>query len=879
MRILYLLIFLCLIVSTAFVFRESYPPQLEYEDIPKKHTLDNGLTVIIKSSHKIPMVAIRLVIRTGSAREGSFAGSGVSHFVEHMLFKGTAYRAADEIERRIKSYGGTINASTSLDTTEVYLTVMSKHLKESLELVSDFVFRPLFNETEFERERQVILNEIRMKRDDPGNRASVLLWETAYLSHPYRYPVIGYETLFNKLERDDLVKYHAANYVPNNCVLSIVGDVDVSTALNSVKDTFGRFERKADPQIAIPKEQLQMSTRTAEEELSGLELSHAIIAFHSTALTDADLYPLDVLAAVLGQGESSRLNGVLVRDKRLAHSVSAYNYTPKEPGLFIIIMTLDENKIDAALAEALYQIEKARRHPLLWGELGKIKRSVITGYIYSKESIEAQTDDYASSYTMTGDYDFSRRYLEGVKSVTAKDVLSAAKKYLKPENMTIAIVKPEGRALSKAAATAQKKKQFDIKKVCLPNGATLLMHEDSAFPIVSINILFKGGVRYEDPRINGISHLFSDMLLKGTSRHSAEWIARATESRGIALSAFSGRNSFGLSVKCLKDDFDFSLKLISEILNRANFPEKEIDLLKEIQLAAIKAQDENIFSTASKTLIGSIFKTHPYGMPEIGTPLSVRNIKRKDLQEYYRRFALPDNAVIAVFGDIKIKEAESKLSRIFGNMKSGRFKEVNVPAEPEQAEPRQSVKYVPKEQTVLMIGYPGIDIKNPDKYILDVINSILSREGGRLSAELRQKLGLSYTQGSFSVLGLDPGFNAFYVATSYENAQEAQRVILNQIKSLKVEGPTQQEMVLAKSDLVGEYYRGLEVNSEFGFQAGLDELYGLGYDEIFKYPQMIEAVTAKDVMRVAKQYFADSKSSIVIIAPALKASPATIGTR
>jgi zinc protease len=196
------------------------------------------------------------------------------------------------------------------------------------------------------------------------------------------------------------------------------------------------------------------------------------------------------------------------------------------------------------------------------------------------------------------------------------------------------------------------------------------------------------------------------------------------------------------------------------------------------------------------------------------------------------------------------------------------FDGIIVAPEQEQLAPRVVVRRMPKEQAVLMIGYPGVDVKDTDKYVLDVINSILSREGGRLYRDIREKLGLSYTLGSFSVLGIDPGYDAIYVATVSSSIDDARNIVLADLKSLMMEGPTQEELELAKSDLLGSYYRSLEVNSSVAFKVAIDELYGLGSKDIFKYPGMINAVTADDVMRVVKKYFHGSKMNEVMIVPA-----------
>ncbi|MDD5545685.1 MAG: pitrilysin family protein [Candidatus Omnitrophica bacterium] len=867
MRILYLFILLCLIATAVFIFHPGVTPRYQYEDSVHSHTLDNGLTVITKSAHKVPLAAVRLIIKAGSATEGKFSGSGISHFVEHMLFKGTAGLPVGEIERRIKSYGGYINAQTSHDTTEVHLIVKSEYLDKALSLLSDFVFNASFDESEFVKEKDVILNEIRMGRDEPSRRASYLLWESAYLVHPYRYPVIGYEDLLRQISRQGLVEYHASKYTPDNCVLSVVGDIDEAAALRACENTLGRLPRRAGVVPLKPAEPLQMSVRRADAQVEGLKLSYLLIAFHTTSLADKDLYPMDLLAAALGQGESSRLYNILVKEKKLAYAVSSSNYTPFDPGLFVVSMRLEEGNIDAALKEVRAEIKRIKAHSLRGRELEKVKRSVLADYIYGKESIGAQANDYASGYASTGDYNFSRKYIDGLGAVKPAGISKAAAKYLNDENMTVVTLVPKKGAPVLEPAAGTPKKEFDVRKVVLQNGAVVLFDVDRSLPVVSMSVVFKGGVRAEDEKTNGISRLFSDVLVKGTSSRSAEWLSETTESRGILFGGFSGKNSFGISLKCLKEDFGLSLGIVSDILKNAAFPEKELKISKEQQLAAIRSREDDIFAVASKELIKTIFISHPYGMPDLGEKGPVSALTRADLMDYYKRYVVPGNMVVSVFGDIDAA-TQKRVEEAFGSLKKTAFKDIVTINEQEQLAPRKDVKEMNKEQAVLMLGYPGVDVKNPDRYALDVINSILSREGGRLYRDIREKLGLSYTLGSFSVFGLDPGYNAFYVATTPKNIPDARNIILGHIRSLKAEGPTQEEMELAKSDLLGGYFRGIEVNSDVAFKAALDELYGIGYDDIFKYPEMIKAVDAQEVMQVAKRYFIDSRLNEVMILPA-----------
>ena len=225
----------------------------------QKHVLDNGLIVIIKEDHSSPLVAVEARVRVGSANEGEFAGSGVSHFVEHMLFKGTASRRVGEIEKEIKSYGGTISGFTSYDYSGYQFVVLKEYFVNTLDILKDALFNSSLDPKELERERDVILKEIRLNRDEPTRRLSRLLWSTTYRTHPYRHPIIGYQDLFSKLTRQDLLTYYKKMYIPNNMIVTVVGDIDTEAAYAHVVEAFGGVKRGTPPATARPIEKRQIS--------------------------------------------------------------------------------------------------------------------------------------------------------------------------------------------------------------------------------------------------------------------------------------------------------------------------------------------------------------------------------------------------------------------------------------------------------------------------------------------------------------------------------------------------------------------------------------------------------------------------------------------
>jgi zinc protease len=267
------------------------------------------------------LVAVEAAVRTGSITEGEWIGSGVSHFVEHMLFKGTERRGVGEVEKEIQRCGGTYDAFTSYEYTGYRIVVPNENLPKILDLLSDVLRNAVFDSSELEKERAVILKELALNRDDPDRFLHLLNWSRAYTNHPYRHPIIGYESLFRSLTQEDVVRYYRERYVPNNMVLALAGDFQTSETAKTIHEKFIEMERKGVMEVEIPREPLQMSPRKNLVESNKVELAHIQMTYHTVSLRDPDLYSLDVLAILLGDGESSYLHRLLHREKGLVYQV------------------------------------------------------------------------------------------------------------------------------------------------------------------------------------------------------------------------------------------------------------------------------------------------------------------------------------------------------------------------------------------------------------------------------------------------------------------------------------------------------------------------------------------------------------------------------
>ena len=844
------------ILDAALVFAS-----LNAQDIK---TLDNGLRVILREDHRNPIVVFSVFIDVGSAHEGEYSGSGISHLIEHMLFKGTKKYPPGSIETTLHKYGGRINAFTSYDYTGFRIAILKKHKDIALDILNEILNRPSFDASELEKEMQVIEREMDMNDDDPSRKLSRLTFSTAYTRHPYKIPIIGHKQNFKRLKRADLLKFFKSNYTSEKIVVSIVGDIESDEIFDSAEKFFGEIPRGNGLYAALPVEPEQLAEKRIEEKLD-MDGAHLNVAFHSTGLLDKDLYALDLLSFILGDGEDSILNKELRLKKELVLSIGSYNYTPKYPGLFVISSVLKEENVKGAIDEIIKQLEGVKETGITSGDLTRAKNNFIAGYIYRKETIESQANDLAIAELLTGSPEFFEQYIEEIKVVSLEDIQRVARKYLNRGGMTVTVVSKSGDGLKSDLAPIAQRHEREIKKTILPNKLTLLISEDSSLPIVSISLLFKGGLRLETEKNNGIAKLASLMLMDGIESMTREEVARFYESKGMTVSVYSANNSMGILVKCLEGHTEDALKLVSLLCMESIFPEVELEREKHELISAIEMQDNNIFNHGHRILKKTLFKTHPYGLQVIGTVESIKGINREDIMDHYKNILSGDNMVLGIAGDCRIDEIESLVKKYFSRIPL-RESFSKAPTRESRVEAiRDALISRDKEQSLVLVGFQGIDIYDKDRYALEVMIDMLSSESGMIFRSIREKSGLSYAAGAFHVLGLDPGYIAIYALTSKENIEKVRGIMFKEIESFIKKGASQEEIQKTKNHLKAIRHMEIQTNASFMFMSAMDELYGIGYENYKDYEKNIDDVTKEDIKRAATRYLTLDGYAIVIL--------------
>ncbi len=836
---------------------------------PIRTVLDNGMIVILKENHFAPVVSFHVYVKAGSIYEGEYLGRGISHNLEHLMNSGTTKRTKEQINQIVEEIGNVSNAYTTKDHASYFITTASSYFDKALDVFSDYIQNPNFPEEEVESERGVILNEINMGEDDPERQLFEIFSATMFRTHPAGIPIIGYRELFEKTTREDIINYHRRMYVPNNMIFVAVGDFDSEVALSKIKSAFKDFKRGPMPDLSLPDEPRQVSKRYVQKEMD-VQLAYMMMGFRTVDISHKDLYPLDVLAFIMGEGRSSRLYKTIKDEKQLVYSINAWSATPsyKDGGYFGIMAYLSSKNIESAEKAILEEIYKLKTEYITDEELQKAKTLKESEYIFSQQTMEDQAETLGIDELSTGDMNFSKRYLEGIKSVTKEDIMRVINEYFYDDNLTVAVIKPKEEKLENKEKEI-KKEETTVQKLTLDNGMRILIKENRTAPLIAIRAIFEGGVRYENENNNGISNFMSDMLIKGTKSRTAQQIAEEIESIGGSISAFSGNNSFGITISVLKRDLNKGLDILADVLMNPSFDQNEVEKKRKEILAAIDQQEDDPFTLAGRLFRQTLFNKHPYRFLSIGSNETIKNITRDDLKQFYERYCVPNNMVLAVFGDVSASEVIEKIKNNFKEFQKKELSINPIPGEDPIDSIRENKIQKDIKQVVIYLGFLGMKVNSEDRYAMEVLDAILSGisyPGGRLHERLRANQ-LVYVVHAFNQPGLDPGLFAVYAATTPDKKETVLSIIKEEIESLRNSPVSDEELERGKSICISAKQIGLQTNSDQAFTMGLDELYGLGYDDVYHYEERINSVTKEDIKKVAEKYFTLDKCAIAILEP------------
>jgi len=848
----------------------------------KHFTLPNGLELLVKEDHARKVAAIQLWVMVGSADEEK-AELGISHLIEHMAFKGTNRRGVGEIASEVEALGGDTNAYTSWDETVFHVTVPSAAVSQGLDILTDAVFRPTIDPGELAKEKEVVLEEILEGEERPERKASKLLFDTAYVAGPYKWPVIGFKEVVEKFTREDVLAFRKKWYVPENMFLVVVGDVDTAAVKGEAERLTSDIKPTGFFRPPRPVEPIQTEIRSALVRDAGAKETRLHIAYHIPSMQGNDVNALDLVADILGARESSRLVRTLKKEKGLVNTISAYALTPKDPGLMVISATLNGKNLEATVQGIMEEFNGLVKEPPSADELQRAKVHVESDHVYSWETVQGTARSVGSYRADIGDPYYTEKYLTLNEAVTPEQISAVARRYLEPPNVSISLLVPEAEAdgvrmesLTKiissfqpaaAAVSTGAVTPEAVLSRTLPNGIRVVLMRDTANPVVAFRVAHLGGKRFENKQDEGIFNFMSQMLNKGTTNMDEVQIARKIEDMGGRISGFSGYDSFGLATSFFSRYVDEGLRLLAELDFDPAFPKDKVERERTLIVNRIKSEPDRPVQYTVNVLNGTLFSHHPYGFVKEGTIETVSGFTGEDLRQAYKRFAVPANTVITGVGDMDLEKTMERIADVFGKTPARPLDSPEVPAEAPLTGVTEKVMRIPRAKAHIAIGFRGTTLSDSDRYPLEVLNNILAGQGGRLFLQLRDKESLAYTVTSFVRPGIDPGIFAFYMACEVSKADQAVNGLLQQINLVREAPVTDEELKRSITNLVGNHLISLQTSSSRAEDSALNTLYGLGYDYDAVYLKKIAEVKAEDVLRVAVKYLDPKNCALVKILP------------
>ena len=835
---------------------------------------DNGLTVLLEPGGSAPVTAVNVWVKTGSGceRDGE---RGLAHFHEHMLFKGGGDMGPGELAFEVESSGGRINAFTSFDHTVYHIVSASRSVGRSIDLLASSVTAPVFDPEEVEKEIEVVVEEIRRDKDNPSSVMSKRLFETAYEGHPYGLPILGTRESVRSFTREKVSAFYGKWYAPRNMIVAVTGDFEPGPVLARIKKRFGSLKKKPAAvcaEAAPPPVRKSPAVSVLKRDTSEGYFS---LAFRIPGATHEDVPALDVISEIMGAGDSSRLHRIVKEEKGIVNTVYSYAYAPVMGGIFVVGGTVAPDGAEAAYGEIL---------PMLYGladstpgppEIEKAKLNIESDSVRSRETMQGRAHSLGFYEAVAGDYDFERAYVEAVRAVTAGDIRRVAAKYFTPENLAAAVVVPpasrlSARSVKKVVSSAKppspasgESRETGVHR--LKNGIKVIIKENKSVPLFSVRLLVPGGLRFEDARSGGLSNLTANMLTRGTHGRTAKQIAEEMESLAGYIEGFSGRDSAGVMMEALSANFDSAMDIFADVALNPSFEPEEMARAKREISAAISKKKDDLAAVGIQRFLAALFKGGAYSRDTLGTEANLKRFSRAAVAEFYRKALNPREMIVAVVGDVNTEKVLRRLEKDFSPLSPAPRLRPQPSRARKTGKPSVTIKNEPeKQQSHIIVGFGAPKIGSPDYYPFQVLNSVLSGQGGRLFLKLRDEMSLAYAVTSFFGARVDTGYFGVYIGTAPGKEREARDEIVAQLGALIKDGVSAREVERAQKKIAGEFEIGLQRNSAQAATMGFDELYGVGWDEHREFVGKVMAVTPEDVLRVARKYI-DVDSRVVSV--------------
>lgn len=888
---------ICMILGFIFI------PTLSAQETinPKKYYLNNGLEVILVEMHKSPIIIQQLFYRVGSRNE-QVGKTGISHVVEHMMFKGTKKYPTGKISQLIKRNSGVFNAYTTNDMTVYFEQLPRNKIDIALEIESDRMMNSVFDPQEFDREIQVIKEERRLRVENiPQNIFNEELQATFYLSHPYQWPVIGWMNDLNSITREDAYTYYKTFYTPNNAMLVLVGDFKSEEMLAKVKKYFGKVPRGPEvPKLNIQEPPIRTHKVITKSSPSIINTTY-VAYFQGVNFASQDYPALTIAAGILSRGQTSRLYQKLVKPKlcRMA-KLSVTRNLDMSPITFTAEL-YPETSLDTVKKIFRQEIELMKTQEVSQRELRKIKNSYKVSEAYDNMKVSEVASRLGNYELKAGKYAYYQELRDAISRVTSQDVQRVMNAYLNFDFFVEGILSPgdsiqEPISVLSKMQTDESPLEHEIKNESsaeslmefnpnnfirpnpiapvltefkLKNGIPVIFYEDHTFPIVELaGVIQIGNAQIPEDK-NGVEQFTSSLLSKGSKKYPYPILIDTLAMLSTGVN-FSGSEEVVLfSWGTIKENFDAIMDIGSDLLQNPLFPEEELELIRKQRIAVLQEANKKTGWNTSRYLVEKIFRDHPYFQPL--TVEALTRITQDDLKKFYQLHYQPSLSTLLVLGDIKQPELENILNRFLGNWEN---KTNYTPAPFPEQKPITDLELMvytnyEDKQLEVRIAHEAPSIHHPDYEKLEMANYILGGSSltSRLGYNIREKQGLTYGISSQLKGRIHGGWWFLESKTAPENVARLLISAIYEIERMQRELVTENELNDAKRFFLG--IQPMVVEDPISIFKLLIETVknNKPLNDFDTYPDRLIKITREDIQEVSKKYFHPERSVITVGGP------------
>lgn len=823
-------------------------------------TLENGVRIFVFPQPGTA-VEVECFIRTGSIHEGARLGCGLSHFLEHMLFQGCrnypGTAAADAIDR----LGGSMNAYTSYDHTAYHANLAGRHLPEAVRILAHMVRFPEFPEARFNEERQVILREEEMGRDNPERQLYTRLNAAVYQEHPLRHPVIGCRELIAEVTRDVMAEYYEMRYTPDRCFWVVVGDAEPERTFELIEAEMNGWRRRHLAEPAIPPEPAQCAPR-ADSFVFADPLERLAVGIRIPEITHPDIAAYDVLSGILGMGDGSRLVRKLELEEQLAVKLQSFSYSQNAGGLLGITANFVPGKAKKFESALMRELDAVRRGELSRAEIEREKTQQYAEHLRELRGIREIAANIGGSVVAAGSPDFGDFYLERLTKLTPDDLARVAAA-LDPDRFCVVRQHAETRSAKHAASV--KTAELTPELTTLGNGARLVTITDRRLPIVDFALALPGGTIFERPELGGVSGLAADLLTAGTKRHSESALLTGLDAGGASVSVNAGLNSFLIECSCPRRHFARVFRLLKEIVAAPSFGQAEFDREKANRRELLGSRALSPRAAAEDRARLLMFGGHPYGWGTAGTLPQLEGLTREVTAEYYYSRLVPEQAIFGWGGDCTEAEAREWTAELAAAM-PWRKERIALPEPPKfPPGPRTAEIPLPREQTMVLTAVPGPALGGE---LYSMCEILFQAENGLASPVfklVREEHSLAYSTGMRLSGGFHPGWLLFYAVTAAETAERALELLEQERRRLAANGLSPEEFNSAREGAAFAAARAAESVGTALNSTLLSLHYGRGIDECFRHEAELRGVE-REALNAALTPYLSHPSPVQVMA-------------